>query len=106
MNWKLDNMTLNEEEELYVYFFEMSTSELISISGPDLTVEETGILYEVLCDRRDEIDQMLASLNEECEQKKKTNVKLSAEIVAKLLAWDAIHTSFLNDLTDPGSVIS
>lgn len=93
-------MTLDEQEALYVEYSCMETKELMSVQVTDMTAEQVFILYEAMCDRRDEITEMLAALNEECEQKKKIYINLPADIVAKLLVWDATHTSFLDDLTD------
>jgi hypothetical protein len=98
-------MNPEEQEALYVEYSCMDTSELMSVCSTDMSMEEVWILYEATCDRREEIDQMLAALNEECEQLKKARVKLPAEIVAKLLKFEASHTSFLDDLTDSGSVL-
>ena len=95
-------MTEREEEDLYVHFSVMDTDELVTVEWRDFSEEEYSIYAEVMLDRRDEIDQMIATLRVELNQNKKSQlVRLPAEIIAKLVEWDAAHTSFLDDLTDP-----
>jgi hypothetical protein len=79
-SWSLD-------EDLYVYFCELDTEDLLEVSNFDLSDYEVAILLEVLQDRRDEIDMMVEEMKDEASRKKIT-VKLPTEILSQVTAWE------------------
>jgi len=86
-----------EYEALYIHFFEMDTDDLVRVNHDFLTISEIATLFDVLEDRRDEIDSMLAALQDELDTNvKKRTIKVPAEIISQLAKWDAARTSFLD----------
>jgi hypothetical protein len=77
----------SEFESLYVHFYELDTDDLLSVAKYDvLNDEERDVLYEVLNDRRDEVDTMLDILNTELRRRKQslTKFKIPEEILQKI----------------------
>jgi len=91
-------MTDAEYEALYIHFFEMDTDDLVRVNHDFLlTISEIATLFDVLEDRRDEIDSMLAALQDELDTNvKKRTIKVPAEIISQLAKWDAARTSFMD----------
>jgi hypothetical protein len=90
-------MTDAEYEALYIHFFEMDTDDLVRVNHDFLTISEIATLFDVLEDRRDEIDSMLAALQDELDTNvKKRTIRVPAEIISQLAKWDAARTSFLD----------
>ena len=88
----------SDYEWLYVHYYEMETDELASVTWEGLSDDEMHVIFDVLLDRRQELNDMIDMLSEESTKLKKRSVRvpLPAEIVAKLRAY----------LTDQDSMVS
>jgi hypothetical protein len=78
-----------EEEALYVHFSVMDTNHLIGISVTGLTPDEMSILCEVMHERRDELDEMLAYYEDLKENARKAGkvITLPEAVIAQMRAF-------------------
>jgi hypothetical protein len=77
----------SDYEELYLQFFELDTDDLLNVSKYNvLSQDEQAVLYDVLDDRRDEVQFMIDMLNSELRRRKNNviTLKIPEEIRQKI----------------------
>jgi hypothetical protein len=79
-----------------VHYYEFNTEDLVSIDAACLTMDEAFVLFDVLMDRRDEINDMIEALTKIPGSKKVYKVPVPADVIGKLRA----------NLTDSDSMIN